>query len=202
MSNATTILLVDDDRLVLLTLERSLIAKGYKVITAESAEDAELLLISGEKPDLAVLDVNLPGKSGLDLAQRLQILDLIPFILLSAYSDQEFIDTATRHGALCYLLKPIDPPQIAPVIESALVRARELKLLKASELSLQNALKMERDISLAIGITMMQYRLNRKDAFEMMRNSARNRRIKLSALATEVITATETLNFTAARKNI
>lgn len=202
MSNARTILLVDDDRLVLLTLERSLIVKGYRVITAESVEDAELLLISGEKPDLAVLDVNLPGKSGLDLAQRLQLLDQIPFIFLSAYSDQEFIDTANRHGALSYLLKPIDPTQISPVIESALVRANELKQLKASELSLQNALKMERDISLAIGITMMQYHLDRKEAFEMLRNSARNRRVKLSALATEVITATETLNFTPSRKNI
>jgi AmiR/NasT family two-component response regulator len=191
-----TLLLVDDDRLVLLTLARGLSDQGYRIITAESAEDAEVLLIGGERPDLAVLDVNLPGKSGLDLARRLQMLDQIPFVFLSAYSDQEFIETATSLGALSYLLKPIDPSQLAPVIRAALVRAEELKQLKDSEQSLQKALKMECEISLAIGITMMQYRLNRRDAFELLRNNTRSRRIKLAALASEVIAAAEALNFT------
>jgi two-component system, response regulator PdtaR len=199
VASETTILLVDDDRLVLLTLARGLSSKGYRVITADSAEEAETLLIGGERPGLAVLDVNLPGKSGLDLAQRLQMLDQIPFIFLSAYSDQEFIETANKYGALSYLLKPIDPEQLMPVVESALARAVELKLLKASERSLQNALKMEREISLAIGVTMMQYHLGRKEAFELLRNTARSRRIKLASLATEVIAAAETLNLAASR---
>lgn len=193
--NRKTVLLIDDDRLVLLALSQGLSGSGYRVLTAESAEDAEVLLIGEERPDMIVLDINMSGKNGLDLAHRLQMLDRIPFIFLTAYSDDEFIRKATQYGALSYLLKPIDPQQLGPVIDAALVRAGEIQQLQASEQSLQRALRMERNISLAIGITMMQYRLNRKQAFELLRDNARNRRIKLAALADEVVVSAEALNF-------
>jgi len=59
---------------------------------------------------------------------------------------------------------------------------------------LQAALDGERDIGLAVGITMMQYRLKRSAAFELLRTSARKRRCKLADLAVEIIRAGETLN--------
>jgi AmiR/NasT family two-component response regulator len=60
---------------------------------------------------------------------------------------------------------------------------------------LQAALDNEREISIAVGITMMQYRLERRAAFELVRNAARKRRIKLVDLAKDIIAAAETLNF-------
>lgn len=193
--NSKTVLLVEDDRFVLHALSQGLARWGYRVLTAESADDAELLLIGEERPDIVVLDINMPGKNGLDLALRLQMLDQIPFIFLTANGDHEYIEKANQYGALSYLLKPIDPRQLGPVIDAALVRAMDIRQLKASEQSLQRALQMERNISLAIGITMMQYRMNRKDAYELLRNSSRKRRIRLAALAEEVIESAETLNF-------
>lgn len=186
------LLLVDDDRLVLSTLANGLLKAGYGVKTAESAEEAEMLLTSGEDPDLAILDIRMSGQDGLFLARRLQELDHIPFMMLSAYSDQAMIDQASQFGALGYLVKPLDIPQLIPGIEAALSRANELQGLRETRLQLQAALNAERDISVAIGITMVQQRLDRHTAFELLRKVARSQRRKLGELATEIIQASET----------
>lgn len=189
----THLLLVDDDRLVLATLASGLQQAGYRVSTVESAEDAENLLAGGERPDLAILDIRMPGKDGLHLAKRLHELDHIPFMMFSAYSDQTMVDQASRSGALGYLVKPLDIPQLLPAIEAALARANELQDLRATRQQLQAALDTERDISIAVGITMMQYHLKRHEAFDLLRKSARSRRCKLADLATEIIQAGEAL---------
>lgn len=181
------LLLVDDDRLVLSTLGSGLLDAGYEISTAESAEDAEMLLASGLRPDLAIVDIRMNGQDGLYLARRLRELDHIPFLMLSAYSEQRMIEQATHQGALGYLLKPLDTPQLLPALEAALSRANELQTLRETRAQLQAALDAERDISIAIGITMAQRRLPRQDAFELLRSSARSQRRKLRELATEII---------------
>ncbi len=181
------LLLVDDDRLVLSTLGSGLLDAGYEISTAESAEDAEMLLASGLRPDLAIVDIRMTGQDGLYLARRLRELDHIPFLMLSAYSEQRMIDQATRHGALGYLVKPLDTPQLLPAIEAALSRANELQTLRETRAQLQAALDAERDISVAIGLTMAQQQLTRQDAFEFLRKTARAQRRKLAELAAEII---------------
>lgn len=191
------LLLVDDERIVLATLAMGLTGAGYAVSTAESMPEAEALLAGGEKFDLAILDVRMHGKSGLDLASRLHQLDHIPFMLLTAYNDQAIVDQAAACGALGYLVKPIDVPQLIPAIEAALARAEEINRLQSTGQQLQQALDSDRDISIAIGITMVQYRLGRKEAFDLLRKTARSQRCKLAELASEVINASESLNLMA-----
>jgi AmiR/NasT family two-component response regulator len=193
-NNRQSLLLVDDERLVLATLALGLTKAGYNVSTAESVDEAEATLASGERPDLAILDVSMPSRSGLELAERLYSFDQIPFMLLTAYSDQEIVEQAATCGALGYLVKPVDTRQLVPAIEAALARATELRGLRMTGQQLQNALDSERDISVAIGITMVQYRLGRKAAFELLRKTARSQRRKLAELAAEVIRASESLN--------
>lgn len=189
-----SLLLVDDDRVVLAILALGLSKAGYAVSTSESVDETEAMLAGGDRPDLAILDINMPGRSGLDLAERLHSFDHIPFMLLTAYSDQEIIEQAAASGALGYLVKPVDMRQLIPAIEAALARAAELRGLRMTGQQLQNALDKERDISIAIGITMVQYRLGRVAAFELLRKNARNQRRNLAELAIEVIKASETLN--------
>lgn len=187
------LLLVEDDRLVLAMLVGGLTDAGYCVLAAESAEDAEACLASGVRPDLAILDVRMPGQGGLYLAQRLRELDHIPFMMLSAYSDSQTVEQANLAGALAYAVKPLDTVQLVPAIEAALARANELQVLRVTRQQLQDALDGERDISIAVGITMVQHRLKRADAFEMLRKSARSQRCRLASLAAQVIEAGETL---------
>lgn len=188
------LLLVDDDRLVLSLIASDLRGAGFCVTTAESAEDAEVWLASGERPDLAILDVRMPGRGGLSLSQRLHELDHIPFMILSAYSDSKTVEQATLRGALAYAVKPLDIAQLVPAIEAALARADELQDLRSTRQQLQAALDAERNVSVAIGITMMQYRLKRGAAFELLRSSARKRRCKLADLAVEISHTCETLS--------
>ena len=183
------LLLVDDERLVISTLTLGLQQAGYRISTAESAEEAEILLAGGARPDLAILDVRMQGQDGLYLARRLHELDHIPFIMFSAYSEQAMIDQASQAGALGYLVKPLDVAQMLPAIEAALARANELQDLRTTRMQLQAALNAERDISIAVGITMIQQRLQREAAFDWLRKAARTRRCKLAELAAEIIHA-------------
>lgn len=183
------LLLVDDERLVISTLTLGLRQAGYRISSAESAEEAEVILAGGARPDLAILDVRMQGQDGLYLARRLHELDHVPFIMFSAYSEQTMIDQATRAGALGYLVKPLNVAQMLPAIEAALARANELQDLRTTRMQLQAALNAERDISIAVGITMVQQRVPREAAFDWLRKSARTRRCKLADLAREIIHA-------------
>jgi response regulator NasT len=197
MSDATLpvlskrLLIVDDDRLVLSLIASGLMDAGYDVTTAESAEDAEAWLASGERPDLAILDVRMPGHGGLYLARRLRELDHIPFMMLSAYSETQIVEEATANGALGYAVKPLDIPQLIPAIEAALARANELQDLREMRQHLQKALDAERNISVAIGVFMVEHGLKRSDAFNMLRDTARKQRRKLAEVADDVVEAHE-----------
>lgn len=184
-----TLLLVDDDRLVLVVMAQGLRDAGYRVDTAESVDEAEALLSGGLRPDLAILDVRMPRRDGLELAARLQSLDHVPFILLTACSDPQIVEQAAARGALGYLVKPVEASHLIPAVEAALARAVELDGLKRSTRQLQTALDIERNISVAIGMTMMQLQLERRPAFELLRRIARSQRRKLAEIAAEVIAA-------------
>jgi response regulator NasT len=194
-STGQRLLLVDDNRLILSTLARALTQAGYQVSAAESVEEAENWLAEGiQRPQLVILDVQMPGQSGLTLAQRLRELDHIPFMMLSAYSDSATVAQATQQGALSYAVKPIDSAQLIPIIEAALARANELQELRTTRLQLQTALDNERDINAAVGITMMQHRLTRKAAFDLLRQGARSQQCKLSEFSQRIIKAAEIIH--------
>lgn len=186
-SRAAQLLLVDDDRLVLSTLSRGLQGAGYATRTAESTEEAEALLARGVRPDLAILDIRMRGRDGICLARRLREFEQIPFLMLSAYSEQGMSDEASRLGALAYLVKPLDTPQLLPAIEAALCRARELHELRETRSHLQKALDAERSISVATGMIMARHALDHDQAFGQLRLAARSQRRKLAELAAEIV---------------
>lgn len=147
-----------------------------------------------QQPELALLDMRLPGMSGLEVARRLREETQVPFLFLSAYADEDLVQQASEHGALGYLVKPLDTPQIIAPIETALARAREIRALRASESQLTVALAGARDISTAVGVIMERNRCTQDAAFERLRGSARAQRRKVTDLAVEVIQSLESLN--------
>lgn len=193
-----SILLVDDDRLILSTLTSGLTRAGYHVSTAESVDEAELWLNNNDLPDLVILDVRMPNRDGLELTKRLEELHHTPFILLTAYNDQEIITQAARSGAMTYLVKPVNINQLVPAIETALARAQELQSLRGAKQQLQSALDADRAISIAVGIIMDQHLMHHDAALEFLRNTARSKRLKLIELAASIVNARETLNLSVA----
>src|SRR5688572_12654025 len=93
------ILVVDDDRLVLAALAEGLRGAGYRVTGVASGEEA-LASVGREVPDLALLDVRMPGMSGIELGRRLREQFGVPFMYLSAYGDQDVVQQAVGEGAL------------------------------------------------------------------------------------------------------
>lgn len=185
------VLVVDDDRLVLAALAEGLRGAGYRVTGAASAEDA-LAAAVREVPDLALLDVRMPGMSGIELGARLREVG-VPFLYLSAYGDREAVENALEEGALGYLVKPLDIQQIVPSIESALTRARDLRKLRETEAQLNAALSGTRDISMAVGLLMMRDRIDREEAFELLRANARAQRRTVAEVAKELLDSAEKL---------
>lgn len=193
--NMKSILLVDDDRLILSTLSVGLVRAGYQVSTAGSVDKAEAWLENNKRPDLVILDARMPNRSGLELTKRLVELDNIPFILLTAFSEKEIIMQANTSGAMCYLVKPVQVTQLIPAIETAISRATYQQNLCESKQQLQTALDADRDLSVAVGIVMVQLQIGRDSAMKLLRKKARNQNVKLNALASTIIHARETLNF-------
>lgn len=187
------VLLVDDDRLVLATLGEGLKDAGYGVTVASSAMDAMRTARKGGI-DIAILDVRMPEVDGIELAKQLRESTSIPFLFLSAYGDVEIVRRAADYGALGYLVKPVDIPQIVPSLEAALIRAREIGTLRQAEQRLATALAIEQKTRMAVGLLMERRRLDRDAAFEALRGLARSQRRKIADVAEELLAAADVLN--------
>ena len=188
-----TILLADDDRVLRMTFANSLRLRHFDVVEAYDGKNAVEVGCDAQ-PDLAIMDFQLPDISGAEVARELQDKANVPSIFLSAYAEQEFVEKATKAGALGYLVKPIDFDHVLPTINSALKRAEEIKRLKNTETQLNTALEQGRETSVAIGILMEQHRITSEQAFDMLRGQARSQRRKLVSVATELVQAVNNLN--------
>jgi response regulator NasT len=144
-------------------------------------------LCSGHRPDLALLDMRLTGMSGIDFARWLKVTLDVPFLFLSAYGDTETVAAAAELGALGYLVKPLDVPQILPAIHTALQRAREIQELHQAELDLSTALKTSRSVSMAIGLLMQRFGAGADETFEALRAYCRSNRKKMIDVADLIV---------------
>ncbi len=184
------ILVVDDDRLVLATLVAGLRQAGFEVIEADNGDDA-ILLARKFKPRLAILDMRMQGKSGMDVARYLAANTDTGFMFLSAFGDADIVEEATRMGALGYLVKPLDVRQIVPAVRAALGRWQEIKAVSAP---VEAAGAPGRDENLAIGILMERLRLDHDRAFEALRTQARAEGRTTGELAATMVDAANRLN--------
>ena len=118
-----SILMIDDDPNILLTLGVRLKGMGYTVFTAKDAVNA-ISAARKNMPDVVVLDISLPGGDGLQVAERLQRLGgggAMPIIFITASENPVLRERAKQLGAVGYLTKPFDATQLADAIESALM---------------------------------------------------------------------------------
>ncbi len=140
------ILTVDDDRVLLARLNAGMRRAGYEVLQARTAEQA-LELVAQRVPDLALLDISMPDMSGLELAQKLRRETSVPFMFLSSHVDSDIVREASEHGAIGYLVKPVDAKQLVPAVEAALLRAQEIRHLRSIGAELAAALATGRKVS-------------------------------------------------------
>jgi len=199
------ILVVDDDRLVLATVTHGLARAGYEVIDADNGDDA-ILLAREHKPDLALLDIRMEGKSGFDVAAYLRASLGTPFMFLSAFADDATVAQVKALGAVAYLVKPLDIAQIVPTVEAALssVRARRAPMPASPRpgatppLPAAGADPLADPIPMAVGILMHRYSLPRTEALARLNRLAEADGRSLHAQATALLDAVELLSRPAA----
>jgi AmiR/NasT family two-component response regulator len=181
-----TLLIADDDRLVLATLGRGLREAGFRVLEADDGQRA-VEMCREARPALAIIDQQMPGLSGLEVAERLASEAQVPFIFLTAAADEQVVDSALQSGALAYLVKPLDLPQVIPTVRAALRRAGEIESLRAQTVQLGTALRQGREISMAIGLVMARLGVTQDEALERLRLQARSARVRMETLARTLI---------------
>ncbi len=189
------ILVVDDDRLVLATVAHGLAQAGYEVIDADNGDDA-ILLARQQRPELALLDIRMEGKSGFDVAAYLRDVCRIPFMFLSAFSDAATIAQVEALGAVAYMVKPLDVGQIVPTVEAAFRRLRAQGAAAAPALAPAPAAANEPGqdpVPLAVGVLMHRHSLSRRDARLRLQRMAAEQGLAEAAQAERLLAALEEL---------
>ncbi len=139
------ILVVDDNLDTLLLLRELLTSRGYEVVTATDADEA-MDLVRSERPDLVLLDVVMPGKSGYELCRELKddpFTRLVPVVMITGLSDRDDRVRGIEAGADDFLSKPLYP-------EELFARVRSLLKLKEFTDELENAEAVL--VALALGV--------------------------------------------------
>jgi len=118
------VLIADDDMIIRRTLEASLLGDGFEVVTASHGEEA-LAKVEQRWPDIAVLDLNMPGMSGFELADRLRRAIEIPVIMLTSISDEATTVQGLEQHCDDYVTKPFRYPELRARVNRLLARAYE-----------------------------------------------------------------------------
>ncbi len=129
------ILIVEDERVVAMALEDTLISLGHSVCGLVSSGDQALKVAASASPDLVMMDIKIKGSiDGIETAKKLRDSYGIPVIFLTAYADQEILERAKLTEPLGYILKPFKSQELRSVVEVALYKAEmEIKLQKMNQ---------------------------------------------------------------------
>ncbi|EGJ11696.1 MULTISPECIES: response regulator [Rubrivivax] len=189
---------MDDDRLVLAAVTHGLAQAGYEVVDADNGDEA-ILKARQLRPEIALLDIRMEGKSGFDVAEYLRDVARIPFMFLSAFADEATIAKVHELGAVAYLIKPLDIDQILPTVDDAFARLRAGQLAPPPAVAPVVAAAapapepLSDPLPLAVGVLMHRHSLSRQAARQRLQRMAAEQGIAETAQAERLVAAVEEL---------
>lgn len=183
------VLIADDDPIILLDLKQMLENLDYEVV-AEAGDGQQAVELAREtKPDMCILDVKMPGLDGIEAVDILTNEDISPAILLTAYSDKEFVDRAKLAGVFAYLVKPFKPSDLPPAIEVSRSRYEQNRQLNREVSTLQERLEARKMIDRAKGILQEEHKISEAEAYRRIQLQSMNLRKTMREVAEAIITA-------------
>ncbi len=191
--SATRILIAEDNDLVSLTLEEQLRDLGYEVVGIARSGSEALSMSQRLNPDLIMMDIRMPEMDGTEAAARIRTQNPVPIIMLTAYADKDTVRKAEAAGAMAYLVKPVKETELPPAINIALARFKDLRELEDRVGELEESLEARKLIERAKGILMQRLQLTEREAYERLRQRARDKRIKMREIAQAIIDAEDLL---------
>jgi response regulator NasT len=184
-SPATRILVAEDETLIRMDLVEMLTEAGYEVIAQATNGEEAIALANEYKPDLAILDVQMPVLDGISAAEK--IITIAPVLMLTAFSQRELVDRARDAGVMAYVVKPFTISDLVPAIEIAISRHAQMRSLADEVADLHDRLETRKVIDRAKGILMKALNLTEPEAFSWIQRAAMDRRITMKEVAEAVI---------------
>ena len=181
------IIIADDEPLMRLDLQEMLENLGHEVVGQAGEGRAAVELARELQPDLVILDIKMPELDGVSAARVLAEERVAPVLLLTAYSDREFIDGARDAGVMGYIVKPYGEAQLTPAIDIALARFQEFRTLQKELGDTQEALQTRKVVERAKGVLMDSLGLKEADAFRRIQKLSMNSRKSMREVAEAIL---------------
>lgn len=184
------VVIAEDEAIIRMDLRETLEEEGYEVVGETGRGDTAVELVRDLHPDLAILDIKMPGMDGLEAARVINREKLCGVLVLTAFSQREVVEEARDAGALAYLVKPFQKSDLVPAIEVAIGRFRELRAMTGEIDALGEQLAARKAIERAKGILMDQHGLTEQDAFTFIQRTAMSERSRMRDVADRIIAGT------------
>ena len=183
----TRVVIAEDEALIRLDLKETLEEEGYEVVGETGRGDEAVELVDQLKPDLAILDIKMPGKDGLEAAREIAGPRKAAVLILTAFSQRDLIEQARDAGAMAYLVKPFARHELVPAIELAVSRFAERRALEDEVATLTERLETRKLVDRAKGLLMTRRQMSEPDAFRWIQRTAMDRRTTMKAVAEAVV---------------
>lgn len=179
------ILIADDEPLIRIDLKELLEEIGHEVV-AETGDGKEALaMLDKAKPDLVILDIKMPGMSGIEVARR--ISHEYPVIILTAFSERSLIEQAKDAGVMAYITKPFRDGTLTPAIELAVSNYLERASLTEKVTQLKEQLETRKVIDKAKGLLMDKQSLSEAQAYRHIQSVSMNKNKSMKEVAEAII---------------
>jgi AmiR/NasT family two-component response regulator len=183
----TRVVIAEDEAIIRLDLKETLEEEGYEVVAETGRGDQALELIRELRPDIAILDIKMPGTDGLTVAKSVAEERLCAVLMLTAFSQRDLIEQARDAGALAYLVKPFQKMDLIPAIELAIGRFAEVRALASEIENLEQRLEARRVIDRAKGRLMDDFGLGEQASFSFIQKQAMSTRTTMKTVAERII---------------
>jgi response regulator NasT len=181
------VVIAEDEAIIRMDLRETLEEEGYEVIGETGRGDQAVELVRSLMPDLAILDVKMPGMDGLDAARIINGEKICGVLMLTAFSQREVVEQARDAGALAFLVKPFQKSDLIPAIEVAMGRFRELRALTGEIDALGEQLESRKVIDRAKGLLMDELGMTEADAFGFIQRTAMSERCRMRDVADRIL---------------
>jgi two-component system, response regulator PdtaR len=184
---ATRVVIAEDEAIIRLDLKETLQEEGYEVVGETGRGDEAVQLVRDHEPDLAILDIKMPGMDGLAAAREIAGERRAAVLILTAFSQRDLIEQARDAGALAYLVKPFERSELVPAVEVALGRFKEIRALHDQTASLEEQLETRKIVDRAKGKLMDEFGMNENTAFAFIQRRAMSERVTMRDISQRII---------------
>lgn len=182
-----SVLIAEDEHLIAIDLARSIKQLEIDVVGPVADGEQTIEAAKAHKPDMALLDICMPKKDGLEAMGVISRQMGIPVVIVSAFSDPAQVESATKAGAFGYLLKPTTTEKLRAALAVAWSRYNEQAQLRDQVQELKTSLADRKVIEMAKGRLMKTLGLDEPDAMSRLRKMARDARRSLADMARAIL---------------